>query len=256
MQGPNRMRAMGKSTVKHGGRTFLRLFKLVFKGNEFRLALVFLCIIVSALVTVFVSSVIRTLIDDYITPMILGDLTGFSTLGFAMLRWAAVMLMGVISVFGYTRIMVTIAQDALRDIRNRMFEKLERLPISYYDQTQHGSTMSLFTNDADALQQMISQSMVGVASAIFTAVMIFISMLRNSWKLTLIVVFATIIMMFVTRLIASRSGKNFVSQQANLARVNGFIEEMINGSKVVKVFCHEEESEKDFDAINEELCKQ
>ena len=249
-------RALGKSTVKDGKKTFKRLFKEVFSGKaKLKLAIVLVCIVISSFVTVFVSNMIETLIDEYITPMITGRMTDFVSLGYAIIRWALIMLVGVLSVYCYSRIMVTVAQDALMNIRNKMFRKLEKLPISYYDQTQHGATMSLFTNDVDTLQQMISQSLVGVLSSMFTVIMVLAAMIRNSWKLTLVVLAATALMFYLTGLIAKKSGKNFVSQQANLARVNGFIEEMINGSKVVKVFCHEGESEKDFDAINEELCK-
>ena len=249
-------RALGKSTVKDGKKTFKRLFKEVFSGKaKLKLAIVLVCIVISSFVTVFVSNMIETLIDEYITPMITGRMTDFVSLGHAIIRWSLIMLVGVLSVYCYSRIMVTVAQDALMNIRNKMFRKLEKLPISYYDQTQHGATMSLFTNDVDTLQQMISQSLVGVLSSMFTVIMVLAAMIRNSWKLTLVVLAATALMFYLTGLIAKKSGKNFVSQQANLARVNGFIEEMINGSKVVKVFCHEGESEKDFDAINEELCK-
>ena len=254
MPGPMNRGMRGGATVKHGRKTFLRLFREVFRGNGLKLAVVVMCIIISSMVTVFVSNMIETLIDQYITPLLTGQMMDFSALAMAMVRWAVIMLLGVVSVYVYARIMVTIAQDALMRIRNSMFEKLEHLPISYYDQTQHGATMSLFTNDADTLQQMISQSLVGVLSSLLTVVMVFVAMLRNSWKLTIVVVLATAVMFYITGVVAKKSGRNFVAQQANLARVNGFIEEMINGSKVVKVFCHEGESEKDFDVINEDLC--
>ncbi len=255
MPGPMNRSLRGGSTVKHGKKTFARLFKEVFRGNALKLAVVLVCILVSSMVTVFVSNMIETLIDSYITPLITGSMTDFGQLAKAIVMWAAVMAAGVLSVFIYSRIMVTIAQDALMNIRNKMFEKLEHLPISYYDQTQHGATMSLFTNDADTLQQMISQSLVGVVSSLLTVIMVFSAMLANSWRLTIVVVAATVVMFYVTKVVAGKSSKNFVAQQANLARVNGFIEEMINGSKVVKVFCHENESEKDFDVINEALCQ-
>lgn len=254
MPGPMNRR-MGTTMVKHGGRTFKRLFSEVFRGKGLRLAVVFACIIISALVTVFVSSMIETLIDDYVTPLITGQLDSFAPLFSAIVRWAAIMAFGVLSVYVYSRIMVTIAQDALMNIRDKMFEKLQRLPISYYDQTQHGATMSLFTNDVDTLQQMIGQSLVGIVSSLLTVIMVLVTMIRNSWQLTLVVIAATVILMYVTKSVAKKSGRNFAAQQANLARVNGFIEEMINGSKIVKVFCHEGESEKDFDAINEQLCE-
>ena len=255
MPGPMNRSLRGGSTVKHGKKTFARLFKEVFRGNALKLAVVLVCILVSSMVTVFVSNMIETLIDSYITPLITGSMTDFGQLAKAIVMWAAVMAAGVLSVFIYSRIMVTIAQDALMNIRNKMFEKLEHLPISYYDQTQHGATMSLFTNDADTLQQMISQSLVGVVSSLLTVIMVFSAMLANSLRLTIVVVAATVVMFYVTKVVAGKSSKNFVAQQANLARVNGFIEEMINGSKVVKVFCHENESEKDFDVINEALCQ-
>ena len=255
MPGPMNRSLRGGSTVKHGKKTFARLFKEVFRGNALKLAVVLVCILVSSMVTVFVSNMIETLIDSYITPLITGSMTDFGQLAKAIVMWAVVMAAGVLSVFIYSRIMVTIAQDALMNIRNKMFEKLEHLPISYYDQTQHGATMSLFTNDADTLQQMISQSLVGVVSSLLTVIMVFSAMLANSWRLTIVVVAATVVMFYVTKVVAGKSSKNFVAQQANLARVNGFIEEMINGSKVVKVFCHENESEKDFDVINEALCQ-
>lgn len=254
MPGPMNRR-MGTTTVKHGGKTFRRLFSEVFRGKGLSLAVVFACIIISALVTVFVSSMIETLIDDYVTPLITGGLDSFAPLLAAMARWAAIMACGVLSVYVYSRIMVTIAQDALMNIRDKMFEKLQRLPVSYYDQTQHGATMSLFTNDVDTLQQMIGQSLVGIVSSLLTVIMVLVTMIRNSWQLTLVVIAATLILMYVTKSVAKKSGRNFAAQQTNLARVNGFIEEMINGSKVVKVFCHEGESEKDFDAINEQLCE-
>ena len=255
MPGPMNRSLRGGSTVKHGKKTFARLFKEVFRGNALKLAVVLVCILVSSMVTVFVSNMIETLIDSYITPLITGSMTDFGQLAKAIVMWAVVMAAGVLSVFIYSRIMVTIAQDALMNIRNKMFEKLEHLPISYYDQTQHGATMSLFTNDADTLQQMISQSLVGVVSSLLTVIMVFSAMLANSWRLTIVVVAATVVMFYVTKVVAGKSSRNFVAQQANLARVNGFIEEMINGSKVVKVFCHENESEKDFDVINEALCQ-
>ena len=165
MPGPMHNRALGKSTVKDGKKTFKRLFKEVFSGKaKLKLVIVLVCIVISSFVTVFVSNMIETLIDEYITPMITGRMTDFVSLGHAIIRWALIMLVGVLSVYCYSRIMVTVAQDALMNIRNKMFRKLEKLPISYYDQTQHGATMSLFTNDVDTLQQMISQSLVGVLS--------------------------------------------------------------------------------------------
>ena len=241
--------------AKDPKKTFKRLFHEVFGENKLKLTVVIICIIISALSTVYISTLLKTLIDDFITPIVKSGTFDFSPLLKAMCGWAIIMLLGVTTTYLQGRIMVKIAQDALLNIRNKMFAKLERLPISYFDTHQHGQIMSRFTNDADTLQQMISQSIVSVISSGLTLICVFIALLMNSWILTILIVLTVIVLMNVTKIIGSKSSKNFALQQKNLAKVNGYIEEMMNGSKVVKVFNHEDASKKEFDQINNELCQ-
>lgn len=241
--------------AKDPKKTFKRLFSEVFGENKLKLTVVIICIIISALSTVYISTLLKTLIDDFITPIVKSGTFDFSPLLKAMCGWAIIMLLGVTTTYLQGRIMVKIAQDALLNIRNKIFAKLERLPISYFDTHQHGQIMSRFTNDADTLQQMISQSIVSVISSGLTLICVFIALLMNSWILTILIVLTVIVLMNVTKIIGSKSSKNFALQQKNLAKVNGYIEEMMNGSKVVKVFNHEDASKKEFDQINNELCQ-
>ena len=241
--------------AKDPKKTFKRLFSEVFGENKLKLTVVIICIIISALSTVYISTLLKTLIDDFITPIVKSGTFDFSPLLKAMCGWALIMLLGVTTTYLQGRIMVKIAQDALLNIRNKMFAKLERLPISYFDTHQHGQIMSRFTNDADTLQQMISQSIVSVISSGLKLICVFIALLMNSWILTILIVLTVIVLMNVTKIIGSKSSKNFALQQKNLAKVNGYIEEMMNGSKVVKVFNHEDASKKEFDQINNELCQ-
>ena len=241
--------------AKDPKKTFKRLFSEVFGENKLKLTVVIICIIISALSTVYISTLLKTLIDDFITPIVKSGTFDFSPLLKAMCGWAIIMLLGVTTTYLQGRIMVKIAQDALLNIRNKMFAKLEKLPISYFDTHQHGQIMSRFTNDADTLQQMISQSIVSVISSGLTLICVFIALLMNSWILTILIVLTVIVLMNVTKIIGSKSSKNFALQQKNLAKVNGYIEEMMNGSKVVKVFNHEDASKKEFDQINNELCQ-
>lgn len=241
--------------AKDPKKTFKRLFSEVFGENKLKLTVVIICIIISALSTVYISTLLKTLIDDFITPIVKSGTFDFSPLLKAMCGWAIIMLLGVTTTYLQGRIMVKIAQDALLNIRNKMFAKLEKLPISYFDTHQHGQIMSRFTNDADTLQQMISQSIVSVVSSGLTLICVFIALLMNSWILTILIVLTVIVLMNVTKIIGSKSSKNFALQQKNLAKVNGYIEEMMNGSKVVKVFNHEDASKKEFDQINNELCQ-
>ena len=241
--------------AKDPKKTFKRLFHEVFGENKLKLTVVIICIIISALSTVYISTLLKTLIDDFITPIVKSGTFDFSPLLKAMCGWALIMLLGVTTTYLQGRIMVKIAQDALLNIRNKMFAKLERLPISYFDTHQHGQIMSRFTNDADTLQQMISQSIVSVLSSGLTLICVFFALLMNNWILTILIVLTIVVLMKVTKVIGSKSSKNFALQQKNLAKVNGYIEEMMNGSKVVKVFNHEEKSKEEFDLINNELCQ-
>ena len=241
--------------AKDPKKTFRRLFKEVFDGKKAQFALVLFCIVVSAVCTVYVSTLLQSLIDDFLTPMLASGHFDSALLLRTMAGWAVVMAAGVAASYVQARIMVTIAQDALLSIRNKMFTKLEKLPISYFDRNQHGQIMSRFTNDADTLQQMISQSLVSVISSGLTLIFVFAAMLMNNWIMTVIIVLTMFVLLQVTKIIGSKSSKNFEAQQKNLAKVNGYIEEMMTGSKVVKVFNHEGKSKAEFDALNGELCQ-
>ena len=250
-----KMKRLPPQKAKNPKKTFRRLFKEVFDGKKVQFALVLFCIVVSAVCTVYVSTLLQSLIDDFLTPMMASGHFDSAVLLRTMAGWAVVMAAGVAASYVQARIMVTIAQDALLSIRNKMFTKLEKLPISYFDRNQHGQIMSRFTNDADTLQQMISQSLVSVISSGLTLIFVFAAMLMNNWIMTVIIVLTMFVLLQVTKIIGSKSSKNFEAQQKNLAKVNGYIEEMMTGSKVVKVFNHEGKSKAEFDALNGELCQ-
>lgn len=250
-----KMKRLPPQKAKDSKKTFRRLFKEVFDGKKAQFALVLFCIVVSAVCTVYVSTLLQSLIDDFLTPMLASGHFDSALLLRTMAGWAVVMAAGVAASYVQARIMVTIAQDALLSIRNKMFTKLEKLPISYFDRNQHGQIMSRFTNDADTLQQMISQSLVSVISSGLTLIFVFAAMLMNNWIMTVIIVLTMFVLLQVTKIIGSKSSKNFEAQQKNLAKVNGYIEEMMTGSKVVKVFNHEGKSKAEFDALNGELCQ-
>ncbi|MDY2815912.1 MAG: ABC transporter ATP-binding protein [Bullifex sp.] len=250
-----KMKRLPPQKAKNPKKTFRRLFKEVFDGKKAQFALVLFCIVVSAVCTVYVSTLLQSLIDDFLTPMLASGHFDSAVLLRTMAGWAVVMAAGVAASYVQARIMVTIAQDALLSIRNKMFTKLEKLPISYFDRNQHGQIMSRFTNDADTLQQMISQSLVSVISSGLTLIFVFAAMLMNNWIMTVIIVLTMFVLLQVTKIIGSKSSKNFEAQQKNLAKVNGYIEEMMTGSKVVKVFNHEGKSKAEFDALNGELCQ-
>ena len=250
-----KMKRLPPQKAKDPKKTFRRLFKEVFDGKKAQFALVLFCIVVSAVCTVYVSTLLQSLIDDFLTPMLASGHFDSALLLRTMAGWAVVMAAGVAASYVQARIMVTIAQDALLSIRNKMFTKLEKLPISYFDRNQHGQIMSRFTNDADTLQQMISQSLVSVISSGLTLIFVFAAMLMNNWIMTVIIVLTMFVLLQVTKIIGSKSSKNFEAQQKNLAKVNGYIEEMMTGSKVVKVFNHEGKSKAEFDALNGELCQ-
>ena len=250
-----KMKRLPPQKAKDPKKTFRRLFKEVFDGKKAQFALVLICIVVSAVCTVYVSTLLQSLIDDFLTPMLASGHFDSALLLRTMAGWAVIMAAGVAASYVQARIMVTIAQDALLSIRNKMFTKLEKLPISYFDRNQHGQIMSRFTNDADTLQQMISQSLVSVISSGLTLIFVFAAMLMNNWIMTVIIVLTMFVLLQVTKIIGSKSSKNFEAQQKNLAKVNGYIEEMMTGSKVVKVFNHEGKSKAEFDALNGELCQ-
>ena len=240
---------MNKDQVK----TLKRLFNFVLTRHRNSCIVVLLLIIVSTIANVSGSIFIKSLIDDYITPYINSANPNFAPLLNANIRMIAIYAIGVLATYGFNRILINVSQGSLKEIRDSMFEHMEKLPIRYFDTHNHGDIMSIYTNDADTLRQMISQSVPQVIVSGITILSVFVSMIIISVPLTCISVFMVIVMLFVSKHVTSRSGKYFYQQQINLGKVNGFIEEMMEGQKVVKVFTHEEEAKKDFDKVNEEL---
>lgn len=238
---------------KENIQTAKRLLKYVTGTYKIRFVIVFICILLSSVASISVSMSLKFLIDDFITPLIGQQSPDFANLYRALAVLGCIFLMGVISTFTYTRLMVYIGQGVLKKVRDDMFEHMQTLPIRYFDQNTNGSIMSLYTNDTDTLRQMISQSIPQALMSFFTIIVTFISMVILSPLLTILAVVMIGVMMFVTKKIGGNSGKYFVRQQKSLADVTGFVEERMNGQRVVKVFNHERKSEEEFDKLNEAL---
>ena len=219
-----------------------------------RLVLVLFCILGNTIASVTASTFIKTLIDDYITPMIGQINPDFSGLLTQLVYMAYIYGVGMVCGYLYNRLMVVVAQGVLKNVRDDMFAHMQTLPIRYFDTHSHGEIMSHYTNDTDTLRQMIAQALPQVFSSMISIVAVFVAMLSQSLWLTLTVVLFTMLIMWVTGRVSGKSGKFFVKQQQSLASVNGYIEEMMNGQKVVKVFCHEGKAVEEFDRRNEELC--
>ena len=248
--GPNSRRG-GVAEIKDIKKTTNRLLSY-FKKYKFAMVMVVIFIILSSLTGVASSIFIEKLIDDYITPLmgsVNPDLSGIIRLLTVM---AGVFVVGVISNYAYARIMVNVAQGILREVRDEMFSKMQSLPVGYFDSHTHGEIMSRYTNDIDSLREMISDGVPEVISSLMTIIAVFCAMLYIDVFLTLIVVATLILMLQITKKVGGKSATYFVKQQESLGKLNGFIEEMINGQKVIKVFCHEETSKEDFDKLNEE----
>ena len=238
---------------KENLQTAKRLLKYVTGTYKVRFVIVFICILLSSIASISVSLSLKFLIDDFISPLIGQKDPNFAELYRALAVLGSIFLMGVIATFTYTRLMVYIGQGVLKKVRDDMFQHMQTLPIRYFDQNTNGSIMSLYTNDTDTLRQMISQSIPQALMSFFTIIVTFISMLILSPLLTILAVLIIGLMIFVTKKIGGNSGKYFVRQQKSLADVTGFVEERINGQRVVKVFNHERKSEEEFDKLNEAL---
>ena len=219
-----------------------------------RFIFVIVCILISAGAGVVSSTFIQTLIDEFITPMVKTKSTDFSGLAGAMAVIGAILVTGAVATLIYNRIMVTISQGIQKKIRDEMFSHMQKLPIKFFDTNTHGDLMSRYTNDTDTLRQMLSMSIPQMFSSVITIVSVLVAMLVQNVWLTLFVLLFVGIMMFITKSIAGKSATYFIRQQKQLGDVNGYIEEMINGQKVIKVFCHEEKAKEIFDKKNEELC--
>ena len=214
---------------------------------------VIVCVLGSALCTLQGTLFMQSLIDDYILPMTAANAPDFSGLAAALIRLAAVFVIGIICAYGYNRIMVNVSQGTMRRLRMELFTHMEALPIRYFDSHAHGDIMSVYTNDVDTLRQLISQSIPQTLNSMVTLVTTFVSMLVLDIPLTVLSVLMVCVMLFTTSKLGSRSGKYFSRQQKDLGRVNGYIEEMMEGQKVVKVFCHEEKTFEEFQKLNQEL---
>ena len=242
---------MKKNEIKKG--TLKRLLSYILKNYKKQFIFVFVCIIISSIASVAGSLFLQTLIDDYITPLLKDKNPIFTELLQILTVMGTIYIVGILASYLYSRLMAVVSQGVLRDIRNEMFTKMERLPIRYFDTNTHGDIMSHYTNDTDTLRQMLSQSLPQVITSVFSIIAIFCSMVYLSPMLTGFVIVFTLLTLIVTKTISSKSAKYFLKQQYALGKVNGYIEEMLNGQKVVKVFTHEEHAKKDFDKLNEQL---
>nr|WP_304970226.1 ABC transporter ATP-binding protein [uncultured Schaedlerella sp.] len=254
MPGPMNRGPRGmKPQVKNPGKLLARLMRYVFRDYKIHCMLVFIFIFLGVIANVQGTMFTKNLIDDYITPFLLTDSPDFTPLARAIGRVAVFYAVGILSTYAYNRIMVTVTQGTLRDMRNELFAHMQKLPIKYFDTHAHGDIMSVYANDIDTLRQMISQSIPQIINSAFTVVSVFVSMVILNIPLTIVTLIMVAVMLFCSQKSAANSGKYFLEQQRNLGAANGYIEEMMNGQKVVKVFCHEEESKKEFKELNDKL---
>ena len=249
---PPRMQFDGRK-AKNPGKTLLRLLGYMRKYIPI-LLLVAVCIVVAAIAQTKGSENIGSLVDDYILPMVASGSTDFAPLLKYLVGIACIFLAGMVASFLNQFLMAGVSQGAQKVIRDEMFTKMQRLPLRYFDSNTAGNIMSRYTSDIDTLRQMISQAIPQSVSSIATLVVSFIAMIKASWILTLVILFTVTGIFFVSMKIVGKSGKFFMGQQRSLGKLNGYVEEMINGQKVVKVFNHEETCKREFDALNEELC--
>lgn len=242
-----------KARIANPGKLFLRLMSYILKRYLIHCILVVVFIFISVLASVQGTLFLQTLIDDYILPLMGSADPDFSALGAAILRVAFFYACGAAATYAYSRIMVNVTQGTLRALRVDMFTHMEKLPIKFFDTHAHGDIMSTYTNDIDTLRQMISQSIPQLLNSMITIVSVFVSMLILNIPLTVLTLVMVGIMLITTRHLAGKSGAYFMAQQRDIGTVNGYIEEMMNGQKVVKVFCHEEENIKVFNKWNDQL---
>ena len=230
-----------------------RVIRYMLHYYKYPFLLVIVCIIVTAIATVIGATFPQTLVDDYITPMLQNGTDDFSGLAKDLFRLACIMGIGVITAFSYNRIMVNVSQGTMRRLRDDLFRRMEALPIKYFDTHAHGDIMSVYTNDVDTLRQLLSQSITQIINSVITMCATLITMIILNPVLTIISILTALVMLFVTSKFSQLSGKYYVRQQIDLGAVDGFIEEMLDGQKVVKVFCHEDKAMKDFHEVNEKL---
>ena len=243
---------MMPGATKGAGKSFRRLLSYM-KKYWLQLILVLICILVSAVAGVAGSTFLQTLIDDYISPMLLNGSRDFSGLASALIKLGVLYAAGILGTLFYNRLMVVVAQGILKTIRDQMFSHMQTLPIRFFDTHASGDVMSLYTNDTDTLRQMLAQSVPQIFSSIVTVIAVFVAMVRLSIWLTLFVLVFVALMMLITKFVGGKSGAFFIKQQNSIGAVNGYIEEMIHGQKVIKVFCHEEQTKEGFDKHNDAL---
>ena len=248
-------RGMGgpRPKVENPSKLLKRIMAEVFQHYLPHCILVLICIVVSALANVQASLFLQTLIDDYIIPMTQQQDPSFAPLAGALVRVGCIYVVGILAAWLNARIMVNVTQGTLRNLRTQLFTHMESLPISYFDTHPHGDIMSVYTNDVDTLRQMLSQSIPQLVSSAITIVSVFASMCMLSWQLTIVTMLMVALMLFCSKKITQQSGKYFIAQQRDLGKVNGYIEEMMEGQKVVKVFTHEQKALEGFRELNDKL---
>ena len=245
---------MNQTKQRLGGAGVLkRVLRYMLRNYAPAFALVVLCILISAVATVIAATFPQTLVDDYITPMVQTGSRDFSGLAASLVQLACLMAVGILAAFSYNRIMVSVSQGTMRRLRDDLFHGMEALPIQYFDTHAHGDIMSVYTNDVDTLRQLLSQSIPQIINSSITMVATLVTMLLLNPVLTIISVLTAVVMLLVTKNFSRLSGKYYVHQQRDLGIVDGFIEEMLDGQKVVKVFCHEQAAMEDFHKVNEAL---
>lgn len=230
-----------------------RVIRYMLHYYKYPFILVIVCILITAIATVIGATFPQTLVDDYITPMLQNGTDDFSGLASDLIRLACIMGVGVITAFSYNRIMVNVSQGTMRHLRDDLFRRMESLPIKYFDTHAHGDIMSVYTNDVDTLRQLLSQSIPQIINSVITMAATLITMIILNPALTVISILTAVVMLFVTSNFSKLSGRYYIRQQIDLGAVDGFIEEMLDGQKVVKVFCHEEAAMRDFHEVNEKL---
>lgn len=241
------------SRVNTAVRLINRVIRYMLHYYKIPFLIVVICILITAIATVVGATFPQTLIDDHITPMLESGSRDFSSLASDLIRLVCIMATGVITAFTYNRIMVNVSQGTMRHLRDDLFRRMESLPIKYFDTHAHGDIMSVYTNDVDTLRQLLSQSIPQIINSVISMIATLITMIILNPALTVISILTACIMLLVTANFSKLSGKYYVRQQIDLGAVDGFIEEMLDGQKVVKVFCHEQEAMEDFHKVNEKL---
>lgn len=234
-------------------RLITRVIRYMLHYYKIPFIIVVVCILITAIATVIGATFPQTLVDDYITPMLQNGSDDFSGLAKDLFQLACIMAVGVITAFSYNRIMVNVSQGTMRRLRDDLFRRMEALPIKYFDTHAHGDIMSVYTNDVDTLRQLLSQSIPQIINSVITMCATLVTMIILNPVLTIISILTAFVMLFVTSRFSRLSGKYYVRQQIDLGAVDGFIEEMLDGQKVVKVFCHEQAAMEDFHKVNEKL---